>query len=362
MIWLFVRDAWLQLSRDRAAQILSFVVPVVFFSIFAAIYNSLGSFDTVSRVRLLVVDESNTDRSRAIVSALQADSSLRVRTVVPKEGPGVAGSPLTRAAAEQIVQRGGAPVALVLPAGVEWTVMSFRPGEQTKALLLYDPADPVAMRVVGGLLQRAAIRAHSGASGDPAAFQAEAMMPLPFDDRAVLGQKRTSPMVSFAAASIAVMFIMFSAAAAGGALIEENENGTLERLLTSGLGMGGLLLAQHVPGFVLMTVCTAMAASAFGLVIATLARTRQQLSGLANLTILGLNALGGSMFPRFLMGESLQQASLVGFNAWALEGYIDVFWREVPLPSLAPELGALLGFTALFLWLARRLARRWETA
>ena len=106
MSWLFVRDAWLQLSRDRAAQILSVLVPVLFFSIFAAIYNSLGSFDTVSRVRLLVVDESNTDRSRAIVSALQSDSSLRVRTVVPKDGPGAPGSPLTRAAAEQIVQRG----------------------------------------------------------------------------------------------------------------------------------------------------------------------------------------------------------------------------------------------------------------
>jgi len=185
------------------------------------------------------------------------------------------------------------------------------------------------------------------------------------------------------------MFIMFSAAAAGGVLIEETESGTLERVLTSGLGMTGLLTAKwlyltslacaqvcvmfvwgmlvfklpllsHLPGFAIMTVCTAAAAAAFGLVLASLSRTRQQLSGLANLVVLSLNALGGSMFPRFLMSDTLQRASLVGFNAWALDGYIKVFWREAPLAALAPQVGALLGFTALFLALARRLARRWE--
>jgi ABC-2 type transport system permease protein len=218
----------------------------------------------------------------------------------------------------------------------------------------------------------------------------EQMMPLRFEERAVLGKKQESPMIAFYAAGIAVMFIMFSSAGAGGALIEETESGTLERVLTTGLGMNGLLLGKwlsltsfacaqiavmfvwgmlvfklpllsHLPGFVLMTVCTAAAAAAFGLVLATLSRTRQQLSGLANLLVLGLNALGGSMFPRFLMSESLQKFSLIGFNAWALDGYLKVFWREAPLAALAPQIAALLGFTALFLVLARQLAKRWET-
>jgi ABC-2 type transport system permease protein len=123
-----------------------------------------------------------------------------------------------------------------------------------------------------------------------------------------------------------------------------------------------LPLLQHLPGFIVMTVVTAAAAAAFGLVLATLSRTRQQLSGLANLLVLSLNALGGSMFPRFLMSDAMQRMSLIGFNAWALDGYIKVFWREAPLSALAPQVGAILGFTALFLVLARRLARRWEAA
>ena len=400
MILLLVRNAWKQLARDRAAQVLSFVVPIVFFSIFAVIFGggpAGGSRVTgTSRVKVVVVDESRTDKSRALVQALEADSSMRVLATLPRAGRGAGqpGGPFTREQAEQWVKRGDVAVALVLPAGIEHAIMSFVGGETVKAILLSDPSDPVAARLVGGLLQRAALRVAAAGGGtldlgpDSAVDQ---MMPLRFEERPVLGKKRESPMIAFYAAGIAVMFIMFSAAGAGGALIEETESGTLERVLTTGLGMNGLLFAKwlslttfacaqiavmfvwgmlvfklpllaHLPGFAVMTVCTAAAAAAFGLVLATLSRTRQQLSGLANLLVLGLNALGGSMFPRFLMSDSLQQFSLIGFNAWALDGYLKVFWREAPLPALAPQVAALLGFTALFLVLARRFARRWETA
>jgi ABC-2 type transport system permease protein len=395
MIGLLIGNSWKQLRRDRAAQVLAFVVPIAFFSIFAVIFGGGGNrMDSTNRVGVALVDESGSPQSRALAAALQADSGLRVVTVTPQvrgQGP-ASGQALTRALAEQMVKRGDVPVGLVLPAGIESSLMSFGRGAGVKALILHDPSDPVAARVVAGLLQRDALRAAAssgGAMGLAPGGDPDAMLPVRFEQRAVLGEKRESPMVAFYAAGIAVMFIMFSAAGAGGALIEETESGTLERVLTSGLGMTGLLLGKwlylttlacaqvcvmfvwgmlvfklpltsHLPGFAIMTLCTAAAAAAFGLVLASLSRTRQQLSGLANLVVLSLNALGGSMFPRFLMSETLQRASLVGFNAWALDGYLKVFWREAPLAALAPQVGALLGFTALFLFLARRLARRWE--
>jgi ABC-2 type transport system permease protein len=75
-----------------------------------------------------------------------------------------------------------------------------------------------------------------------------------------------------------------------------------------------------------------------------------------------MSALGGSMFPRFLMSETMQQLGLLTFNAWALDGYIKVFWRNVPLVELWPQLLVLASLAALFLAVARRLARRWEAA
>ena len=393
MIPLLTRVSWTNLSRDRAAQVMVFVLPVAFFSIFAVIFGGRSGSTGTGRLPVIVVDESATAKSRALVQALEADSGLRVVTTSPaRAGENAPSATLTRASAEDMVKRGDLSVALILPKGIEESLGSFG-GHGVKALILDDPSDPVAARLVGGLLQRAALRAASAGGGfmGMAARDPDEMLPLRFEQREVLGQKRETPMVAFYAAGIAVMFIMFSAAGAGGALIDETDAGTLERVLTTGLGMNGLLLAkwlysaslaclqitvmfvwgmlvfhlplvEHLPGFVVMTVCTAVAASAFGLVLATLSRTRQQLAGLANLIVLSLNALGGSMFPRFLMSDGLQRASLVGFNAWALDGYIKVFWRDVPLAGLLPQVGALIGFTALFLGLARRLARRWEAA
>ena len=66
------------------------------------------------------------------------------------------------------------------------------------------------------------------------------------------------------------------------------------------------------------------------------------------------------MFPRFLMPESVLRFSLVFFNSWALEGFLKVFWREAPLLHIWPELVVLLATAALFLFIARQLARRWE--
>ena len=110
-----------------------------------------------------------------------------------------------------------------------------------------------------------------------------------------------------------------------------------------------------------MTLATAGAAAAFGLVLATASRTRQQLSGISTLVILAMSALGGSMFPRFLMSAAMQKVGLVTFNAWALDGYLKVFWRGLPLASLAPQVGVLAALTAVFLTTARLLARRWES-
>ncbi|MGH7855743.1 MAG: ABC transporter permease, partial [Candidatus Binatia bacterium] len=58
--------------------------------------------------------------------------------------------------------------------------------------------------------------------------------------------------------------------------------------------------------------------------------------------------------------EAVQRLSLVTFNAWALDGFLDVLWRDQPLAAIVPEIAVLLGWSALFFVVARRLARRWE--
>jgi ABC-2 type transport system permease protein len=406
------------LRRDRAALALSFLVPIVFFSIFAVIFGGRSGGGT-PRVELLVADEDGSDRSRRLVAALEAEEALRIRRAPEAEAGAPAPAPYDRAAAERAVREGEAPVALVVPRGFGAARLAFGPGaERPRLELLVDSSDPIAGRMTAGLLQkavftglgdamlesgiesldrtalftaeqrerlRALTRAVEGEGSSTGTFE----LPVEIATRDLLGETRRSPMVSFYAAALGVMFLLFTASGAGGALIEERESGTLDRLLSTRVTMPQLLagklayltslgvvqlalmfgwgwlvfdleLAGRLAGIAAMAVPTALACSAFGLVLAAVCRTRKQLVAMSNLVILSISALGGSMFPRFLMPEAIQKASLVAFNAWALEGFLDVLWRDRGLASILPEIAVLLAWTALFFAIARRVARRWE--
>jgi ABC-2 type transport system permease protein len=68
------------------------------------------------------------------------------------------------------------------------------------------------------------------------------------------------------------------------------------------------------------------------------------------------------MFPRYLLSASVQKIGLVTLNAWAIDGFMKVFWRDAPLLALAPQVAFLLAAAVVLFILARRLARRWEVA
>ncbi len=209
--------------------------------------------------------------------------------------------------------------------------------------------------------------------------------------RAVVGENKNNPMVSFYAAAIGVMFLLFTASGAAGALLDEAESGTLDRVLSSRVTMTGLMLGKlsynsvlafaqllvmflwgwavfkldfwsHIPGFIVMGVCTAFAVAAFGLLLASICKTRAQLGALSTLVILIMSSIGGSMFPRFLMPEKMQKAGLLTINAWAIDGFTKVFWRDEPVSHLWPQVLVLLGIGVVLFAIARRVARRWEFA
>jgi ABC-2 type transport system permease protein len=418
-----LRIAWTNFRRDRVALSLTFVLPVIFFSIFAGIFgNQRGS--ATRRVRVAFLDEDRTAYSQALVAALQSEGALRVQTTAGENGKDEI---LDRVTAEDLVRKGELPVAVILPKGLgdSKKFWSDAASKGPKVQLLADVSDPIAPQVVRGLLQKVSFTAApesmaaeglamfekysgpvtpaqrasfdrwmSGArqGGTPSAAAGSAPeMGLPIELVNVMqpgaGDNVT---ISFYAAGVGVMFLLFSCAGAGGSLIEEEESGTLGRLISSRAGMTGVLLGKwlfitmmgvlqlclmftwgavmfglpllpHLPGFLIVTLFTAPAAAGFGLVLAALSRTRAQLSGMSTIVILTMSAIGGSMFPRFLMSETMQKAGLVTFNAWALDGYLKVFWRNAPLIDLWPQVVVLTGLTAAFLVIARTLARRWET-
>jgi len=424
MIATLLKISWTNLKRDRVAQMLAFLLPLMFFTIFALVFGSQSNTST-ARIRVAVVDEDNSDLSRRIVEGLRNEKGLRARTTMDESGTG---ETLNRSSAEQFVRDGDVPIAIVLPKGLGEGAAAFgRPSNAPHVQLLADVSDRVAPQMVYGLLQKVAMTSapdilmkggfsqferYAGAltpeqrtavngwlsqltpaaSAHPASSAANGVFGLGVDTVDVMRQQgNRESLISFYAAGIGVMFLLFSMSGASGALLEEVDSGTLDRVLSTRVGMSGLLagkwlfltlmgigqlslmflwgrvafgldLFHHVPGFVIMTAFTAAAAAGFGLVLATAARTRAQLSGMSTIIILIMSSVGGSMFPRFLMSDTMQKMGLVTFNAWALDGYLKVFWRNAPIVALWPQLLVLTGLTAFFLGIARTLARRWEAA
>ena len=64
MITTLLRISWTNLKRDRVAQALTFLLPILFFSIFASVFGNQGG-NATSRVRIAVVDELSKDYVRA---------------------------------------------------------------------------------------------------------------------------------------------------------------------------------------------------------------------------------------------------------------------------------------------------------
>ncbi len=422
MIATIMKLGWLNLSRDRVAQALTFLLPILFFSIFASVFG--GQNSQTSRIRVAVVDEDRSELSARVVTGLAKEEGLRVRTTPDADGKGAT---LDRTAGEALVKGGSVPVVVVIPKGLgeSFATTGFS-GQGPKIQLLSDVSDPIAPQMVLGLLQKVTMTAapdlmmqggmaqfekHAGALTPQQRAAVDQWLPTLKNQSAsgvsggggpmgvgvevvdvMASNTRRGQMISFYAAGIGVMFLLFSmVGAAGGALLEEVEAGTLERVLSTRAGMTGVLLGKwifltlmgalqllvmflwgfavfklplfdHLGGFTVMTLVTAAAGAALGIVLATVARTRAQLSGFSTILILTMSALGGSMFPRFLMSETMQKFGLLTFNGWALDGYLKVFWYRASILDLWPQVLVLATLAMVFLALARVLARRWELA
>src|SRR4051812_42765339 len=149
-----LRIGWINLRRDRVAQALTFVLPIVFFSIFATVFG--GRAGGTAKINVAVVDEDHSEFSQRIAAGLAREASLKVQATTTKEG----GEPLTRTAAEGLVKGGDLPVAIVIPAGTGASFASRGFGGGGKPIqLLADVSDPIAPQMVYGLLQKVTMTA-----------------------------------------------------------------------------------------------------------------------------------------------------------------------------------------------------------
>lgn len=398
----------LGLWRDRGAVVMSFVLPVIVFAIFAAIFG--GATGEQLRLRVAVTDEADTPLSRRLMEALHGSPTLRI--VAAGDG---------QKAVERAVASGAADVGVVLP-------RDGRPLDQlvgdapAPIVVVTHPARRVAGALLSGTVQRLyfaqlpdaalgavvqlvdeAIVPLTAEQRAEAALQIEALGPDAGDpesgsatafetlvaERVLVGSGAAVDQVAYYAGAVAALFVLLSGVVGASGIHDELESGMIERILAGPGGVGivvdsrsvfltlqgiaqatvvfgvawavyGVSVAGRVLPWLAVTVALAVCAAGALMLVATLCRTARQSHTVGNVVVLVVSAVGGSMVPRFLMPPWLQQAGVLTPNAWALDGYGWALDGTRPWWSGADSVGVLLA-AGVTCWLtARWHARRWE--
>jgi ABC-2 type transport system permease protein len=126
------------------------------------------------------------------------------------------------------------------------------------------------------------------------------------------------------------------------------------------LGTSGLVLDQQIPAIAAIALAAALAATGYGIMVGTLAKSYEQASMFGAVSVVIAAALGGIMIPVYVMPRYMQEVSSFSPLAWGLNAFQDVFVRGGNLATVSREISFLLLFSVVTItasWLALRRNR-----
>ncbi len=398
-------SAWvmaLQLSRDRAALVMAFLLPPLIFVVLAAIFS--GATGTELRLHVGLLDVSGSASGRRFVEAFAAEPSLRT-TVEPGGTP---------ADLESEVREGEVDVGVLVRADL---AAAHGTRADAPVVVVGDPSRAVAVPLVTGLVQRVVNAklpdvALSRILGDveragklepeerdflERAFDTDVKEGNPgfgfaglVDTRPASRERLAGGPIAYYAGAVTAVFLLFAAMQSAASLLDERQAGIHARLLAGphgmaavvfgkfvfltvqGLAQAGLIyltaravygvdaLAHPVP-WLLAGTATAAAAAGLALAVCASCATRQQAQLVSSFGVLMVSAVGGSMVPRYLMPPWLQALSWFTPNAWTIEAFHRALLRDAGAGPLAPALLVLVAIAVVGLTVGTAMASRQRT-
>ena len=344
------------LFRVRAGLFFSFVWPIIVAILFGVVFG--GQSNGPPAVRVALVDEDGTGGSRQFIERLEASGDFAVDRA-------------SRADAEQLVQRGQRSAYVVLKPGFAASVQRLMLGESVPIEIGSDPARAIEAAMIEGPMTKQVMSPLTASLGGGSAWEPIAVT------RTRVARERRGPANSFEITfpQGIVWGIIGCVMTFAIGLVSERVHGTFVRLqmapLTRAQILGGkalacfaaitilqvLLLAVGVAFFnvrpaapgLLLLACASAAVGFVGfmMMIASLGKTEQAVSGAGWAMLMPMAMFGGAMMPQFVMPPWMQTAGNISPVKWAILAMEGAVWRGFTVTDMLLPCAILLGFGAV---------------
>lgn len=397
------------LFQDWAAVALIIAGPLVLALGLGLVTGAFSNSDapTIGRIPVVLVDEDGGQLAAALVDVLTSDDLsdlLAVETLSDAD------------AARARVAAGDASAAVLIPTGFSDSFTpDMATGEMPASVavtVVGDPGAPVGAAVVRSIVEEFAARADTAVAGvrvgltqlagsgavspvelpavgqsmaaavfaDSAAASAASVIRV--ETRNVTATGESFNILAYFAPAMALLLLMYAVTLGARTLLSERREGTLARMLAAPVSsaqvLGGKVGGIFLGGFIqlaalillttllwqlnwgnplsvlLLVVAAALAATGWGLLIASLAANAGQITSLGMALTLLFGILSGSFVPLNDAWPVLDWLSRITPNRWAMDGFVALAAGEggaavlVPVAALLVMAAVLFAAAALF--------------
>jgi ABC-2 type transport system permease protein len=389
------------LFKDRGTLFQLFILPLLFIMVFSGALGALGKAPEVTLPILAVVDQDGGEAAQFLLSEITADGSLSIQTLPATDAQSQLDenkvvAVLTIPSGFSAGVQGSTPVALVITSGKNsdpQIVEAARLVVESIAADMTLESQIIASLKQMGDMQATAPEQYQVFSTERVLAQARSQFetaqarPLITIVQSVPQQdskEEISPDLSLSAVpGFMILFVFLTGQTTARSIFDEKKVGSFRRLAAAPINKAQLLLGKILPNFVvaliqiavifafgafglramgltplpidkapfsalLVAVLLALCSSAFGILIAALAKTENQIAGMSTLLLWGMALLGGCLVPLFFIERFIGPLAMIVPHYWANKALDDLLIRGLGLADIYLSLVMLGVFSLIF--------------
>lgn len=385
--------------KDRGTLFQLFVLPLMFILVFSGALSAIGESEAATKPTMAVVNLDGGTAAESLTSKLALDGSLTIQSTSASQAQSMLNENkaigfLTIPSEFTTGLQNSSPVELTFTTGSDSQKV-----EAARLVIESVAADmTLESQIIASLQQMGEMQANAPEeyqvfNTERVLAQAQSQFEVA-QTRPLIQVKQSTPqqdteqvstvdLSQSAVPGFTVLFVFMAAQTTARSIFEEKKVGTLRRLVAAPLSKTELMIGKILPNFItvlvqilvifafgsigmrllgltplqveksplgiiLVAIVLALCSSAFGIAIAGIARTENQIGGLSTLLLWGMGLLGGSLIPLFILDRFLGPIPMIVPHYWANRAFDDLLIRGLGMANIALDLGVLLAFSLLF--------------